>query len=459
MNTLYYLLEANVYLVVLYGFYRLFLRKETFHSLNRTYFLLTPAIAFILPSFRISGLHADTAPVVYSQAVSLAKERNNDVMITYLLCGVYLAVAVFFLARLARQLHGLSRIIAASNKQRNDGINLVTLKETSTSFSFLNYLFIQSEATKSGTIIRHEKVHIDQLHSIDILYYELLRALNWFNPVILLMQKEIKAIHEFIADEHTSREEESVGDYAMFLIHHSGAVQSSRLVNPIFSQSLLKERILRLSQERSPRSAALKYALLLLLLPMMVLTTSGTFKKSYGAFDLAIGSIKIEKPRTYDAHRAKNTFSIGIDTTKKKRLPPPPPEPPRLKKNVAGVPPAKSSKPTVKTDQVRFPQPAPAPKETVKKVDQVRFAPPRPPKPKKYPAPALKSEAAVKAPKVKEKPAVLEKNLTLAPPVRKVNKNGKTEETRDILVSESPLRKSIQQSIRKEIESENHYAN
>ena len=54
MNFLHYLLQVNLYLVVFYGFYRLWLRDETFHHLNRLYLVASATLSFFIPV-----LHSD----------------------------------------------------------------------------------------------------------------------------------------------------------------------------------------------------------------------------------------------------------------------------------------------------------------------------------------------------------------------------------------------------------------
>ncbi|HLW49571.1 MAG TPA: hypothetical protein VKZ78_01245, partial [Sphingobacteriaceae bacterium] len=44
-----YLILANLYLAIFYTFYYLFLRKETFFSLNRYYLLSALLLSFLLP--------------------------------------------------------------------------------------------------------------------------------------------------------------------------------------------------------------------------------------------------------------------------------------------------------------------------------------------------------------------------------------------------------------------------
>src|SRR5690606_41400953 len=76
-------------------------------------------------------------------------------------------------------------------------------------FSFFNKMFLGKEVNSYKSIERHEQIHIELGHSYDVLFMELFKALNWFNPVVYHMSKEIKFQHECIADERS--EERRVG--------------------------------------------------------------------------------------------------------------------------------------------------------------------------------------------------------------------------------------------------------
>jgi hypothetical protein len=157
-------------------------------------------------------------------------------------------------------------------------------------------------------------------------------------------------------------------------------LSKNNLANTMFNQSLLKRRIMKLNQKKSPSMALLKYILPLLLLPAMLCITAISFAKTYGIIDLMPG----EKVLIQDTI---------------KRMPPPPPEPPKPKvdkikfpppvknsesekKNSEKAPPPPPEPPKSKVDQVLFPQPVNAPKSGKKNSGEAPPPPPEPPKPK-----------------------------------------------------------------------------
>jgi beta-lactamase regulating signal transducer with metallopeptidase domain len=167
-----------------------------------------------------------------------------------------------------------------------NGLSLVAIPKLNHAFSFMNRLFVNAELKDIQIILNHERVHIRQWHSLDILLMECLHIINWFNPLFILLKKDLKSLHEFIADEEAAKAEPSVADYALYLIAHTHQIAPQHLGNNMFNQSLLKTRIMKLQQKKSPGIARLKYLGLFLLLPAMLVLSSLSFAKSYSLVDL-----------------------------------------------------------------------------------------------------------------------------------------------------------------------------
>ncbi len=49
-------------------------------------------------------------------------------------------------------------------------------------------------------IVLHEKMHIHQKHNIDVFFSELFLAVHWFNPMVWLLCRDLREIHEYEAD-------------------------------------------------------------------------------------------------------------------------------------------------------------------------------------------------------------------------------------------------------------------
>jgi len=402
MNWLYYLAEANLYLCVFYVAYCLFLTNETYYQLNRAYLLLSCIMAFVLPVLQVGALKPGTAPVIPHNGMepvgylvpstpinTLAAFAPHDLSIDDYVWFAYLAGAVILLLMLILKLYSVFKL-TRNSKAVYENYKMVYLKDTDVAFSFFNYLFIGTHAAGTNTIITHELVHIRQKHSADIMFLELLKVVCWFNPCVHLLQKSLKTVHEYIADEQTAATEQDAITYSSFLVNNAYGAGGSSITHSFFNYNLLKKRIIMLNQKRSGNLARLKYLVALPICAGMLCASTLAFSKTYGWIDLKPVA-KISLPDTlttskgfkykeniyskngykycdvtfFEAKGQTKTFRSEPITESKLSLlkqhygyefpkgtvPPPPPTPPKP--------------PKPKVDKVKFP---PKPK-----VDQVRF--------------------------------------------------------------------------------------
>jgi hypothetical protein len=185
-------------------------------------------------------------------------------------------------------------------------------------------------------------VHIRQKHSWDIMLLEVLKVINWFNPFVYLLQRSIKTIHEYIADEQTAAYERDALTYSSFLLNNAYGIQGSTIAHSFFNYNLLKKRIIMLNKNRSGKLARLKYLTVLPLCAGMLCASTLAFAKDYGWVDLM--------PR-------KTLKTAAVIDTIKHKLPPPP------------------AHPTMKPSKVKMPQPA----HPTMKQGKVKLPPPPPP--------------------------------------------------------------------------------
>jgi TonB family protein len=329
MNWLYYLAEANLYLGVFYLAYCLFLSRETHYQLNRTYLLFSCVLAFALPVLKIGSLISITKPIdaranyveptaslanttMQLQAVNLVAPNHPDqamalqnnikplpvtvtvqsvevipnlTMADYL-WYTYLAGVSISLVILIVRLSSLFLLARRSPRTRYGKYKLIKLPGTNIAFSFFGYLFLGDNAPAADTIIEHELVHIRQKHSADIVFVELVKIINWFNPCIYLLQNSLKTVHEYIADEQTASLKTDTLTYATFLVNTAHGVGGSAITHSFFNYSLLKKRIIMLNQKRSGNSARLKYLVAAPICAGLLCVSTLAFTKNYKWIDL-----------------------------------------------------------------------------------------------------------------------------------------------------------------------------
>jgi hypothetical protein len=362
MNWLHYLLEANIYLGVFYVAYCLFLNKETHYLLNRLYLVLSSIVSFILPVLQLGILlpplpePSDASSFVAEQVTNVPAPIAVPVQVTAPaltlqdgLWYMYLAGAIVCAVLLAIKLCSLFKLIRANKVTVQDNYKVVYLKDTNTAFSFFNYLFIGTAANNERTILRHELVHIRQMHSADIIFLELLKIINWFNPLVYMLQNSLKTQHEYIADEQTVTEEADATSYSSFLVNNAYGLSGPAITHSFYNLNLLKNRIIMLHQQRSGNLARLKYLVAVPIGVALLCASTLGFSKTYGWIDLAPHNIN---KQNIEATQQQNDQPKVTDV--------------RLKS--PSTPPASGfqNKP-VKVTDVKLKSP---------KVDQVKFPPP-----------------------------------------------------------------------------------
>lgn len=406
MNWLYYLLEANLYLAAFYGFYRLFLHKETFYSLNRAYLIVTSIVAFITPLLQVGYLNNllnnQQEARILSVQIAQVTETSKAFTVNDLLMYCYLSIAAFFTIKMAISIYKIILLSINAKKQKAGNITYVELNHSQAAFSFFNLLFLNPSVAEKNTILKHEMVHIQQKHSLDIIFFEIVQIIAWFNPVTYFIKKDIKLLHEYIADDITTDNDIHKHEYAMFLIQNSFGIVPNQIANQIFNQSILKRRINMLNKERSTGRARLKLLLALPIAGGMLCASTMAFTKDYAMIDLY--------PEKYES-----TQSVKQDTSKKKATEI---KEVRIKsgaksKTVKGDPITKISvapPPPPKVKTVKFPPPivkpdAPARPKKARSGEKVKFPPPivTPDKPVPPPPPPVEpKDDAVKSININE---------------------------------------------------------
>lgn len=281
MTFLQYLIQVNLYLVLFYGFYRLLLVNETFYTLNRIYLVGSAVLSFGIPfwysdyvqSFFITQQVNAVFYTVLSPAVFGVKASAENPFTWYDLLKLFYGVCTLFLSiKLIFNFLQLKRILENTEGYTKHGAG----------FSFFNFVFVDKDLQKHEVVMEHEYVHIKQLHSADVILFEVIAVLCWFNPVVYFYKKSVKHIHEFIADDIASRLEASKADYAMLLFSQQFGLNPHQLTNQFIDKSTLKRRIEMLHKPRSRKIALLKYGFTAPLFALMLVIASASIAKNNG---------------------------------------------------------------------------------------------------------------------------------------------------------------------------------
>lgn len=87
-------------------------------------------------------------------------------------------------------------------------------------------------------------------------------AVQWFNPVVWMMEMDLRCIHEYQADEYVLNHGVNAKNYQLYLIKKAVGSRLQSFANGL-NQSTLKKRIAMMCNKKSTKWAVLKYMYLL----------------------------------------------------------------------------------------------------------------------------------------------------------------------------------------------------
>ena len=255
-----YLLQSAAILSVLYSVYWLFLRKDTFFHVNRFYLLSSLLLALVVPllDIRILAGGSVSSVIIMLDPVLITSGKIEKIASSHLslfeAAGVvYFTGVIIFTLRFMIQLIQLAFIVRRNKITRQEGANIVFVDRGYSPFSFFNLIFIRKEYFIDGKltpILAHEKIHIHQYHTLDLLLIEIAIILQWFNPFAWFMGRSIKHIHEYLADEGVLKKGFLKSDYQTLILNEAMGLQVNNLTNN-FNVSLIKNRITMMTKARS----------------------------------------------------------------------------------------------------------------------------------------------------------------------------------------------------------------
>ncbi|MCC9166189.1 M56 family metallopeptidase [Pontibacter harenae] len=296
-----YILKPGLCLLVLYLFYYTLLRSQPGLKQNRAFLLLAPLVAVLLPflpwpslfpsesfvAHQLQSIQLPEVVVSYSPAASEAGSVGSSLLsIKNMLLFTYLLGLAILASRLVLQLFNIRKLIAASKPVANLTSSATVLKtENGTpTFAFLDYVFLGDQAHLSERekkqVLTHELAHVQLHHTWDILYYELLTSVMWFNPIIWLLKSELRDVHEYQADAYVVSEHQPA-QYTSLLakeaLYKTGVPMGSYFREPqVFKR-------LQMLQQRDKKTGWLRP---LLILPLLFIMAT-VFSAQHATADIA----------------------------------------------------------------------------------------------------------------------------------------------------------------------------
>ena len=288
-----YILHIIICQLLFLTIYELLLKKETFFNMNRWYIIGSVIISFFLPLIEIdffSRVTANVSPIIELPDIiinnantSKSFDEENYSIFNYisLTTGIWVVGFLVFLYLFIRKLKKLNDIKKTGTVSLSGNTTIISLPNSTAGFSFLNTIYIGNLLSEEQreTVLQHEQIHLKERHSIDLLFFELLKIFFWFNPLTYMFQNRLVVLQEYIVDQKMMFYKNK-SSYYQSLLSEVFQTDGISFINTFFNHSLIKKRIIMLQKRESKKIALLKYLMVLPITVGMLFFTSCSKKTS-----------------------------------------------------------------------------------------------------------------------------------------------------------------------------------
>ena len=275
-----YLIKSTVYLGLFYAFFLVAMRSTTFFRFNRMMLLLGTVVCMLLPCYTITVNEVEgiQLPMQILDEMLVLKTTDEQIetslielplqetaptastpFLPIILLGIYVIGMLAYWFMVIRSFIEVWKMIASHPKQWKDGCWLVIIPENIPSFSWSNYIVISEEDYRNyPQVLVHERMHYLCRHSYDILFFTIVQALHWFNPMVWLIRTELKQLHEFEADQGVINQGIDATQYQLLLVKKAVGKKLYTIANG-FNHTKLQKRITMMIQEKTNGWERLKW--------------------------------------------------------------------------------------------------------------------------------------------------------------------------------------------------------
>ena len=281
-----YIIKLSICLILFYVGYKFLLSHETFFHFNRKILLTGMLACMLLPLIKV---RTETTGIIQRPMIQLEKimteeefplsfaasnetiispisagKQNLPVSFAHLLALIFVTGCFISLCMLIRSHISLYLLIKSGRKVRRGSNTFVLLDSPVIPFNYGPYIILSEKDYHDcpDIILTHELAHYQFYHSFDIILVELLILLQWFNPFVRLLKKEIRKVHEFQADSEVLKTGVDATNYQLLLVKKAVVFRPYTFANN-FNNNKLKIRFTMMTKKQSNRWARLKFLLLL----------------------------------------------------------------------------------------------------------------------------------------------------------------------------------------------------
>lgn len=258
-------------MTVLLLVYKIFLEREKIHRFNRFYLLFSVVFSLTLPFLSYSTQttgdlvkNINQLPQVFLQEVTVSEKVQSFAYEQWLITA-YSLITLILIIRFAYNIRSFNKKIKNYKTVKYNNAILVLLPYNVLPHTFLKYIFINEDDYNENALEKdlytHELAHVNQKHTLDILFIEIIKTIFWFNPLLYFFKRTIQLNHEFLADEAVITINKDTAGYQSLLLQITSGDSVALASNINFS--ITKKRFIMMTKT-TPRLLAISKQLLLL---------------------------------------------------------------------------------------------------------------------------------------------------------------------------------------------------
>jgi len=271
-NILIYIIQVSACLALFYSMFSILFKRQTGFTANRIFLLMSIGISFLIPIININLSKPDDTvltAILHDVIVININTIEQTVIKQFssftIISAIYLTGLSIFLLKFILQIIQIMILIKSSQLYKYNNFKIFNINKEISPFSFFNLVFINNSGMHDKDlekIMAHERIHIKQFHSADMIIIELLIILQWFNPFVWMYKKSISELHEYIADEGVIEQGFNKISYQKLILSQINVGRSIEFAN-YFSKSLIKRRLIMMTNFKPHKSSKLRFLLVI----------------------------------------------------------------------------------------------------------------------------------------------------------------------------------------------------
>lgn len=284
MSIMVYMIKVSLGIFLFYLVYRLVFRRFTFYGLNRILILVSGVGAFLLPFFRIpagagevNGFN-EVIPIdwnyfeILTSPTTVEVDPGSAILLPALMLMAVLSISfIRFLLLIYRYLR-VVRTYSGGEIREEGGIRWIVHPAVKSPFTLFRTVYLDRYTSEQpeSVVRQHEEVHARQLHSLDLVFWEVISAFLWFNPFVFLFKRLTRENHEYLADDVAQASGRGLESYL-----RAFAGELARKHDPVFAShfksSTIKKRIIMLTNKKTKQNKKWYYLLVVPLTAFLAL--------------------------------------------------------------------------------------------------------------------------------------------------------------------------------------------